>query len=422
MFNYRVLAIIKRELREKVMSKTFIVTTVSLPLLMFVIIGIQAALFGLDEGTTKNIVVVSDNDTLLTGLKAELNSKNSLSEEGYHFEFVKKSGERVEEFVREKKKELLNESLTGVLVIPGEALSSKRVRYYSKTPKNLRLTKTLQAPINKVLIDAYFMKKSLSTDELDFARKSVAFTGMKVSKEEEIKEEGFGNMILAYLFTFLLYISLIMIGSMTMQTVIEEKNNRIVEVVLSSVSSKELMTGKILGASITGLIQMAIWLSPILVLISTSWFTLPKEITLSISLGQLGYFLFNFFLGLLTFVGLFAMMGSIFDNPQDAQSGVFPIIMLILIPFFIAMSMMENPNNVAAGVASMFPFAALIIMPAKMTIADVPTWQVLVSLLVNLVTIAAIFPIAGKIYRVGILRTGKKPKWSEVIKWLKQKN
>ncbi|RMD50073.1 MAG: ABC transporter permease [Ignavibacteria bacterium] len=420
MINRRVIAIIKRELREKLMSKAFIFTTISIPLIMFIVIGIQAALFGLDEGSSKNIVIISDNNELIDGLKKEFNSRKDLLEDGYKFEFAMKSGNDVENYVREKKKELLNESLTGILVVSSEALNNKSVRYYSKTPKNFKLTRKLSAPINKVLIDAYFQKKSLSMDDLDFARKSVDFTGLKVSKEEPIKEEGYGNLILAYVFTFLLYISLIMIGSMTMQTVIEEKNNRIVEVVLSSVSPKELMTGKILGAAITGVAQMAIWLSPILILVSTSWFTLPPEVIISISASQLLYFLFNFFLGLLTFVGLFAMMGSIFDNPQDAQSGVFPIIMLVMIPFFIAMSMMENPNNAVAGIASMFPFASLIVMPAKMTIADVPVWQIGVAVVVNLLTIAAIFPVAGKIYRVGILRTGKKPKWSEVIKWLKQ--
>ncbi len=421
MLNHRVLAIIKRELREKIMSKAFIFSTISLPLIMFIVIGVQAALFGLDDGTAKNIVIISDSDNLLEGLRNEFNSRKDLIDEGYNFEFVKKSSDEVHKFVNEKKKDLLDEKLTGVLLVPDEALQNKNVRFYSKTPKNLKLTKTLSGPINKVLIDAYFQRKSLSNDDLDFARRTVEFAGMKVSKEGEIKEEGYGNMILAYLFTFLLYISLLMIGSMTMQTVIEEKNNRIVEVVLSSVSPKELMTGKILGASITGVIQMAIWLSPIMILISTSWIVLPKEIIINLSFGQLFYFLFNFFLGLLIFIGLFAMVGSIFDNPQDAQTGVFPIIMLIMIPFFIAISMMENPNNVVASVASMFPFSALIVMPAKVTITDVPLWQMTVSILVNLATIAAIFPIAGKIYRVGILRTGKKPKLREIIKWLKYK-
>ena len=116
------------------------------------------------------------------------------------------------------------------------------------------------------------------------------------------------------------------------------------------------------------------------------------------------------------------MIGSIFDNAQDAQSGLWPVIMLIMIPFFVAMSMAKNPANPMAEIASMLPFASIIVMPARMTLVDVPIWQFVVSIAVTIGTIFAIFPIAGKIFQVGVLRTGKKPKWSEIIKWLKFSN
>ena len=166
---------------------------------------------------------------------------------------------------------------------------------------------------------------------------------------------------------------------------------------------------------------MTIWISPIILVASTSWFMLPENITIDITFIQVAYLLFNFFLGLLIFVGLFATVGSIFEDPQDAQSGMWPIMLLIMIPFFISISMIENPSNPVASVASMAPFAAIIVMPAKMAIVDVPLWQVMFSTLVNILTVFAIFPIAGKIYRVGIMMTGKRPSWGEVIKWLKYK-
>ena len=142
-----------------------------------------------------------------------------------------------------------------------------------------------------------------------------------------------GNLILAYLFSFLLYFSLIMLGSQTMQSVIDEKNSRIVEILLSSVHSRELLTGKILGVAITGVFQMAIWLLPAFMLISTTWFVLPPQLTLDVSPWLLLYFLFNYFIGMITFIGLFAMVGAIFDNAQDAQSGMWPIMIVIMIPF-----------------------------------------------------------------------------------------
>jgi ABC-2 type transport system permease protein len=242
-----------------------------------------------------------------------------------------------------------------------------------------------------------------------------------VSEKEEIEQVGFGNLLLAYLFMFLLYMSLIFSGQMTMQSVQDEKSSKIVEVLLSSVSSKELMTGKVVGATITSTFQMAIWLLPILLVISTTWFALPAEITFDITYGHLIYFLVNFFFGLLIFIGLFATVGSIFETAQEAQSGVWPLLMLLIIPFFIAFSILRNPENPIAEISSFIPFATIMVMPGRFTAGDVPIWQLIVSILINVGTIAVLFPLAGKIYRVGILRTGKKPSWGEVIKWLKYK-
>ena len=210
-------------------------------------------------------------------------------------------------------------------------------------------------------------------------------------------------------------------GTMTMNSVVDEKSSRIVEVLLSSANSIELMTGKILGTAIIGLIQMAIWLLPVIVVISTSWFMLPPDIIFSINLSFVLYFLFNFFIALVTYVGLFASVGAIFDNPQDAQSGVWPLLILIMIPFFIALSMQANPQSPIPKIASMLPVASLIVMPARMTVIEVPLWQVLLSAVINIFVMLSVFPLAGKIYRVGILITGKKPKWSEVVKWLRYK-
>jgi ABC-2 type transport system permease protein len=311
--------------------------------------------------------------------------------------------------------------LTGIVYIPEDAIKNKNIQYYSRTPKNMRLIDKIDGPINRVLVEIYFSSKNIPPEELSYARSGVDFRSFKISEKEEIKEEGFGGLILAYVFSFLLYISLLMMGSMVLQSVIQEKTNRIVEVLLSSVTSKELMTGKILGAAITGLLQMAIWLSPIILVASSSWAFIPPEVTIDLTTGNIIYFLFNFFIGLLIFIGLFATVGSIFENPQDAQSGMWPVMLLIMIPFFIALSMMQNPNNPIANIASLLPFSSIIVMPAKMQIAEVPLWQLITATLINIGTFFVMFPISGKIYRVGLMMTGKKPKWSEVVKWLKYK-
>ena len=420
MLNYRVLALIKRELREKLLSKAFILMTILLPVLMFGIFGVQTFIMSFDSEKSVVEIITTSND-IAENLRSVIGESNFVKDSTIIPIITYMGNEEFDNYVKSKENELLNEKITGIIFIPESALIDKKIQYYSKTPKNLRLLERIDNPINQVLIEKHFKSKNIPTEELKYARLSVDISSFKISEGEEIREEGYGNLILAYLFSFLLYLSLIMMGSMVMQTVIQEKSNRIVEVLLSSVTSKELMVGKILGAAITGLLQMAIWLSPVILVASTSWFMLPQNLTIDITFLQVAYLLVNFFLGLLIFVGLFATVGSIFEDPQDAQSGMWPVMLLIMIPFFISISMIENPSNPVASIASMSPFAAVIVMPAKMAMIDVPLWQIILSTVVNILTVIAIFPVAGKIYRVGIMMTGKKPSWVEVIKWLKYK-
>ncbi|MCK5456177.1 MAG: ABC transporter permease, partial [Melioribacteraceae bacterium] len=365
MINYRILALIKRELREKLLSKAFILMTILLPVLMFGIFGVQTYIMSFDSDKSVVEIVASSSDIAMN-LESVIGESNFVKDSTIIPIISTKSKTEFDDYIKSKESDLLSEKITGIVFIPQTALIDKKIQYYSKTPKNLRLLERIDNPINQVLIEKYFKSKNIPVEELKFARLSVDISSFKISEGEEIKEEGYGNLILSYLFSFLLYLSLLMMGSMVMQTVIQEKSNRIVEVLLSSVTSKELMIGKILGAAITGLLQMTIWISPVILVASTTWFVLPENLTIDITFLQVAYLLFNFFLGLLIFVGLFATVGSIFEDPQDAQSGMWPVMLLIMIPFFISISMIENPSNPVASIASMSPFAAVIVMPAKM--------------------------------------------------------
>ena len=312
---------------------------------MFGLIGFQAFLVKYQGDADVRLEVISENPDLITEIENGFNEEYYVKDSSYTIEFKSMSRAELEEYLTNRNKDLVNETLSGIVFIPGNAMTDKKIEYYSKTPKNNAVMRKIRPVINNSLVKKYFEGKNVTQEELQFAGSNVDVTEFKISEGDKVEEEGVGNLVLAYIFAFLLYISLLMMGSMTMQSVIQEKSNRIVEVLLSSVSSRDLMAGKILGASITGVLQMAIWLLPIMLLISTSLFVLPPKFVLSISMYHLLYLLFNFFIGLVTFIGLFATIGSIFENPQEAQSGMWPIMLLIIIPFFIALSMIQNPAN-----------------------------------------------------------------------------
>jgi len=393
--------------------------TVLVPLFMVGIFAIQYFIMSLSEEQKSKIVVVTDSEEIKSKLENELSKSNDFKTGLLSVNYELVENDKFSSRLNELKPELLSEKITGVIFVPAKLLQSKEVEYYSPNPNNSALFNKIKPSINNALIDIYFSSRKLTNDEINFARNNVDIKGFRVTKDEKVEEEGIGNKIALFLFSFLLYMAIIFSGSMTLNSVVEEKSNKIVEVLLSSASSTELMAGKIVGTVIVEVFQMIIWLIPIFLLITTSWFFLPAEFMPQTSVGYLLYFIFNYSIALITFIALYATVGAIFDNPQDAQSGMWPVLMLIMIPFFIAIGLESNPQSTLAQISSVFPFASLIVMPARMILVDVPLWQILLSIVVNILVVIGVFKLAGKIYRIGILLTGKKPKWSEVFQWLK---
>ena len=419
MFNRRTLAVIKRELRAKLFSKTFILMTILVPIFMIGILSINIFIQSLSSEQKSNIVVISDTKEIQQKLEDELNKTDDVKSGVLTISYELIENKDFDSRLKELKPDLVSEKITGLVFIPTNLIQSKGVEYYSLNPNNSALFSKIKPAINKALIEIYFSSRKLTDEEINFARKDVDVKGFRLTKDQKVEAESVGNKIALFLFTFMLYMAIIFAGSMTLNSVVEEKSNKIVEVLLSSASSTELMTGKILGTVIVEVLQMIIWLTPIFLLITTSWFIIPREFMPQMGVGYLGYFVINYSLALITYIALYATVGAIFDNPQDAQSGLWPILMMIMIPFFIAIGLQSNPQSTFNQVASFFPFAALIVMPARMILIDIPVWQVVLSFVINIIVIIGIFNLAGKIYRIGILLTGKKPKWSEVIKWLR---
>jgi len=423
MFNHRTLAIIKREIKTQVMSKSFIIMTILMPTIMFAFIGFQIFVQTFESKDKVNLVIVEETPSFNEELKARLDSADFVMDTLFTIDYRTMGRSEFDTYLDESKAELIDEKITGIVFIPDSARFNKRGFFYSTNPSNRDITNKIRIRLNQVLIKSYFSEKDISEDDLRFAQRSVRLEANRVS-EDGIEKEGFSSKIVAFAFTLLLYFSLIFIGQQLLVAVNQEKTSRVVEILLSSATSQELMTGKIVGTTLTGLLQMTIWVLPLILLSLGSAGPLADFTSLNISINMMHivYFLLNFFIALLTFLGLFAAIGSIIENPQDAQSSIFPVLLLIIIPFFLTFTMAKNPANSLAEIASMLPFASLIVMPARLTLLNLPFWQIGLAAAVNLATLYFVLKLVGKIYRVGILMTGKRPTWPEVYKWLKYQN
>ncbi len=425
MFNARTIAIIKRELKALMLNKTFIVMTVLMPLLFmsgFLVIGLMQVLNVVDKAH----VVIVEEEPFVNDLLREVMRENEEVQSGaMTIDYRTMDRAQLEAFVEQSRAGMLQDSIAGVFYIPAKARSKKRIEFYSANPNNLVLISRVSEGVNKALIELRFEGRGIAEEDVAFAQGGTKTDSYKVSAGADVSEEDGGGVIVSFVVSFLLYISLFINGMQLLRSVTQEKTSRIVEVLLSSVNPRELMTAKVVGTAITGLVQMLIWFSPILMLSMIQLTVLPDDIAdkvsrvmASINLGLMAYVIVNFLMGIMTFLSMFAALGAMFDNDQDAQQGMWPIVMLIMVPFFIAMSISMNPSSELAVISSMLPISSIMVMPARMALSDVPFWQVGLTLLVNVAVLIGILRLAGKIYRVRILSSGSKVTLKKVWGWM----
>ena len=254
--------------------------------------------------------------------------------------------------------------------------------------------------------------------------------------------------VVAYALSFMLYMFILIYGVMVMQSVIEEKNSRVLEVMVSTVRPIEMMLGKILGVASVALLQVAIW---VVLLLGVGFFVMPElipsEMSMAVEMLKQGAspenagvdmgllqaiatltdvaYLAKIIVSLLVFMvsgfllyaALFAAIGSSVDNPQDAQQLQTPVTIPIILSLFVMLSVINDPTSELAFWFSMIPLTSPIVMMARIPY-DIPTWEIALSLGILIATFAVVVWFAGKIYRVGILMHGKKPTLKELWKWM----
>lgn len=437
--------IIRREYLTRVRNKTFLLSTFLFPLFM-VLLLVGSAYLGA-KSVEQNKIAVQDQSGMYTN---KFNNNNVVF---YAFP------EGITQNNYEK------EGYDGLLVIyAAEPGMPDSVRLYSFKQLGLTTDETIKNQIQKINEEKLLLEQGISRALLDSIKEksnnenALNYRSYKV-KGSELKED---NKALAYGIGFgsgfIIYLTLFVYGASVMRGVMEEKMNRIAEVMVSSVKPFQLMLGKIIGIAAVGLTQLLLWIVVLLLLFSaSSLFLSPetlqqaqqgtnampgmmqqdptaamkilelKSIVLTANWGIIiGSFLFYFLGGYLFYASLFAAIGSVInEDPQEAQSLMLPITMPIIFSFIIMTASIENPTGAMAFWGSIIPFTSPIVMMARIPAGvpdTVPYWQLLVSM--GLLIGGFLFTawLSGKIYRTGILLYGKKVTWKEMIKWIMVKN
>ncbi len=425
--------IIKREFVAKVRNKSFIVMTFLSPLL-FVGVALFVGYLSTMKAETKKIAIHDESGMFADTFK---------SDEEYHYiGATTVAMQTLRDSVRQERYE-------GVLFIPKTAdnktLQSK-IEYVSNDSPSVIFISGLQDIIGGKLTKNNFEKAGLDTIAIKNARANVNIRLEKASGEQSLKGVNELKIILGICFGYLIMMFIIIYGNMVMRSVIEEKTNRIVEIIISSVKPFQLMLGKIIGTSLAGILQFLIWivLGLILMFAATAFFGLDltqtngmaasaatvahQGINLQAYYNELGNmhlgmllisFIVYFIGGYFLYSSLYAAIGAAVDSETDSQQFMLPIIMPLILGVYIGIATVINdPHGAIATTFSMIPLTSPIVMLMRIPFG-VPWWQLTLSMAILFATFFGVVWFAAKIYRVGILMYGKKPTYKELFKWLK---
>lgn len=438
---HKIWIIIQREYTSRVKNKRFLLVTFLVPLLMVGLI-VGSAYFSFKGTEERKIAVVDPNGFFKDKLK---NSKQ------LKFEFS--SGVDTSNYQAK--------GYTDILLMPIFE-GDKKADYILRSKKSMgfSLQETISNKINTAIEDRMLEKAGIQQNILDSIHQSAQIAELKAYEDEgkKSKESNAGlAMAIGYASGLLIYITMFIYGTMVLRGVMEEKTNRIAEVIVSSVKPFELMLGKIIGIGAVGLTQFLMWIIVVVTLTGVGLSLLPADIQnqlqqLQASGGQMGaagmaqasesakniyafqhvlsttnwpliigLFLFYFLGGFLFYASLFAAVGSVVnEDPQDAQSLMFPITMPIIFSYIITNVVIQNPNTPMAFWASVIPFSSPMVMMARISYgvpSTVPYWELAVSMLTLIGGFLLTTWLSAKIYRTGILMYGKKVTWKEMTKW-----
>jgi len=435
----KMFAVLKREYLAAVRKKMFIVMTILFPVLMATAILLPSVMMARGMGE-KRVAVLDGTgrlaDSFAPVLPPAAPQKQNLGEalrgrrrapdlpQTLKIEYVNASkGSDLKSFLtRLNTKD--SQKLDSVFVIPADAIEGEKAKmtYYSRNATDVitqeRLNSVANRAIQRLRLDAH----GLNPDQVDRLMRQVPVEGVQLSRSGEQKKGGELNLILAFIFAALLLIPSFIYGVEIMRGIIQEKNDRVVEILVSSMSPRQLLTGKVVGIAFVGLTQIAAWL-----LMATVIAVYGSAIAASAGFNVMQflrpalfvYFLIFFVLAYLTYVCIYAIAGAICNSDKEAQQLIAPISMFMMIPWFIMFPIITNPDSPLAVGFSLAPVFGPLTMFVRTIVSEPPMLHIVASMLVSVATIFVFFWATAKIFRVGIFSYGKRPTLAELWQWLK---
>lgn len=433
----KIFAVIKKEYKIIVKKKSFIIMTVLTPVLMAAMMFVPVLLMKMGR-TEKKIAVADYAGGYYQALSAKpaakqekrkggidmdaMNERQELGSSGrITFQSVALDGRNASALVRAYEQKVLKKEIDGLLLIPPDVKASRQVSYYSTSVSDFTTIKFIESTLRTAISKQLLLEKRIDPAVVDEATREISMETFKVKKEGTTKSDSGMDYMMSLFMIVILFMVLINYGQMIMRGVLEEKNSRISELLISSARPTQIFYGKLLGIGLAGMTQVALWILLGAILVSRFSGMVDAAILSFLTPEIALYFVIFFILGFFIYAIPYAFIGAAVNTDQEAQQFASVLSVIIIVPYLLGISAIQNPNSTLTLAASLFPLFTPILMFMRITTALPPLWQILTSIGLCILTIWGLAWLGAKIFRVGMLMYGKKPSLGEMLRWIRYK-
>ena len=433
--NRKFLTIARREYLQGVRSKVFVISTVLGPVMMLVFTVVPGLLFQMKTGGATRVAVLDETGRLYAPVRESVMGAAEGEGEGagdrgpramtasYELEQVAVPADgSIVEAQRQLDERIKRQELDAYVILPRDILETNRARYYARNLGDMISIGRFEDRLSRAVKEQKLRESGLDPGLVRSLTRGVEMSRHKPGEQaEQAQESGF---FLALAVGMFVYIAILMYGQAILSAVVEEKTTRIVEVLFSSVDAFTLLAGKLVGVSLVGLTQYAIWA---VLFVGAALFTAGglaaggMNLTLPHVPPMLAlYSLLFFLLGFYVYATLYAVVGSMVTTEKEGGQLAFPVIMLLMAAIYVAFPVIRSPSSSFSFWASMIPFFSPITMIVRIATEPPPWHEVWLSLLIGVATVVGLVWIAARIYRTGMLMYGKRATIPEVLRWIRQ--
>lgn len=413
----KALVVAKWEYLEKVKSKSFVIGLFLTPVIMIAMGVVPGLLAGKEDAETKVVGVIDATEEIFQPLAEKMQAyKLSNNQPNYLLQPIA-VGKTVDLAVAtaDGDRRVTSGELEGYIVLRSTAFHDSLVEFRGTSAGDFRFINRLEANLRTILSERKYREHGIDPKIAEDLKVKLDVKSVKISKSGEKEETDFlQTFFSAYIFLMMLFFLVLGSGQLLVRSVVEEKANRLVEVLISSCSAKELMIGKVLGLSALGLTQMGFW--ALIGVAATAKFGTAYFPPLNQLLLMLVYFV----LGYLFYSAIFIAVGSPVTTEQEAQQITGYLVMLLIFPVALVMPVMQHPNALWVKVLTYIPLFTPTFMSLRIPIQMPSTFEIVATILILIVSTYFMMIVAGRIFRIAILATGKMPSMKEVVRWVSQ--